>query len=45
MGYTIYNWWRKAKEDGKITKEEVDDLIDNVNQVIDDKNKKGDKGE
>ena len=43
IAYTIYNWWRKAKEDGKITKEEVDDLVDDINQIIDDKNKKGDK--
>ena len=45
IAYTIYNWWRKAKEDGKITKEEVDDLVDDINQIIDDKNKKVDKDE
>lgn len=26
----IYTWWKKAKADGKITKEEVDELHDIV---------------
>ena len=43
IAYTIYKWWKKANEDGKITKEEVDDLVDDINQIIDDKDKKGDK--
>lgn len=30
ISFTIYNWYRKAKEDGKITKEEVDELIDDL---------------
>lgn len=41
MAFTIWNWWKKAHEDGKITKEEVDDLVDDINQIIDDKKKKG----
>lgn len=28
--FTIYNWYKKAKEDGKITQEEVDDLINDL---------------
>ena len=39
--YTIWKWWRKAKQDGKITEEEVDELIDDVNDVLNDKDKKG----
>ena len=34
-------WWKKAKADGKITEEEVDELMDELHQNIDDKNKKG----
>ena len=41
IAYTVWNWWKKAKQDGKITKEEVDDLVDDVTKVVDDKNKKG----
>lgn len=26
IGFTIYNWWNKASADGKITKEEVEEL-------------------
>ena len=26
IAFTIWKWWKKAKEDGKITKEEVDEL-------------------
>ena len=41
IAFTIWNWWKRAKQDGKITKEEVDDLVDDINQIVDDKNKKG----
>ena len=44
MAFTIWKWWKKAKKDGKIDDDEVDELIDKVNNVIDDK-KKGDKDE
>ena len=37
--YTIWKWWRKAKEDGKITEDEVDELMDNLHDDIDDKKK------
>ena len=39
--YVIWKWWKKAKADGKITEEEVDELMDELHQNIDDKNKKG----
>lgn len=39
--YTIWNWWKKAKKDGKITEDEVNELVDDIHQVTNDKNKKG----
>lgn len=30
IAYNIYKWWRKSKEDGKITMNEVDELVDIV---------------
>lgn len=42
IAFTIYKWWKKASEDGKITKEEIEDLTDDISDVLDDK-KKGDK--
>lgn len=30
IGFTIWTWYKKAKADGKITKDEVDDLIEQV---------------
>ena len=38
--YTIWKWWKKAKADGKITEDEVDDLMDDIKDITD-KNKKG----
>lgn len=26
LAFTIYNWWKKAKEDGKVTIAEIKDL-------------------
>lgn len=34
MVYTIYKWYKNAKSDGHITKEEVKDGIEKVVQVI-----------
>ena len=30
LAYTIWRWYRNAKKDGKITEDEVDDLINTV---------------
>ena len=42
LSYIIWKWWKKAKEDGKITEDEVDDLIDDIHQITNDK-KEGEK--
>ena len=36
LGFTIYNWYKKAKEDGKITKEELDEGIHKIKEAVDD---------
>lgn len=35
LAYTIYKWYKKAKADNKITKEEIEELIDDVKEDID----------
>ena len=30
IAYNIYKWWRKSKKDGKISMDEVDELVDIV---------------
>ena len=30
IAYNVWRWWRKSNEDGKITKDEVDELVDIV---------------
>ena len=30
LAYTIWRWYKNAKKDGKITEDEVDDLLDTV---------------
>ena len=35
--FRLWAWYKEAKKDGKITKEEIDDAID----IIDDQQKKG----
>lgn len=30
IAYNIYKWWRNSKKDGKITMDEVDELVDIV---------------
>lgn len=42
LAYIIWKWWKKAKEDGKITEDEVNDLMDDIHQINNDK-KKGEK--
>lgn len=36
IAYTIFKWYKKAKEDGQITKDEVEELIENVGDSIED---------
>lgn len=38
FGFTVYKWYKKAKEDGKITKDEVEDLVDEIKENINDRN-------
>ena len=49
IAMALLNWWKNAKKDGKIDKDEVKDAIDiiqeggeNIKQALNDKNK-GDK--
>ena len=30
IAYTLYSWYKKATKDGKITKDEIDDLIEDM---------------
>lgn len=39
IAYTIWKWWRKASADGKITPDEVDELVDDLKEI----DKKGDQ--
>lgn len=32
IAFTIYKWYKKATEDGKITKEEVEELFKNLEE-------------
>lgn len=36
LAFTIYKWYNKAKEDGKITPDEVEELINIVGDGLDD---------
>lgn len=36
ISYTIWKWYRKAKKDGKITEDEVDELMEDLNKVKED---------
>ena len=35
ISYTIYKWYKNAKSDGKITSDEIEDLVDDVKNTID----------
>lgn len=39
IAYTIWKWWKKAKADGEITPDEINEVIDDVKNIIDDKEK------
>ena len=34
IAFTIWKWWHEAKKDGKITTNEVDDVLDDVTGII-----------
>lgn len=38
IAFTIYKWYNNAKQDGKITPDEIDELVDDLTDI---KNKKG----
>lgn len=40
IAYTIWKWYRRAKADGKITEDEVDELMDELKDKIPDDKKK-----
>ena len=40
IAFTIYKWYNKAKEDGKITKEEIEDLADDISDALGNKEDK-----
>ena len=33
ISFTIWKWWKKASKDGKITPDEVDELMDDLNDI------------
>ena len=39
LAYRIWKWWKEAKKDGKITKEEIEDgigiIVDGVDEIQD----------
>lgn len=35
IAFTIWKWWHEAKKDGKITTNEVKDVLDDVTAIID----------
>lgn len=35
IAFTIWKWWHEAKKDGKITPNEVSDVLDDVTEIID----------
>lgn len=36
--YTIWKWYRRAKEDGKISEDEIDELVDSLHDTVTKKN-------
>lgn len=37
LAYTFWKWWKKASADGKITKDEIKELSDDLKDKLDDK--------
>ena len=42
IAYTVWKWYKKAKQDGKITPEEVEELFDNLKNNINEEENKND---
>ncbi len=40
IAFIIFKWYNKAKEDGKITKEEIEDLMDDISDTLGNKEDK-----
>lgn len=38
LAFTIYRWYKVATDDGKINKEEIDDLMKNINEGVNELN-------
>lgn len=36
IAFRVYKWYKLAKSDGKITKEEIDEIVDNVEEELND---------
>ena len=45
LAYRIWKWWKEAKKDGKITKEEIKDATDIIMGGVEDIKDKTKKGE
>lgn len=43
IAFTIYKWWKKANEDGKITPEEIDELGKDIKDSLEKGDKKDEK--
>lgn len=37
IAFSIWKWWKKASADGKITKDEINELSDDLKDKLDDK--------
>lgn len=40
IAFIIFKWYNKAKEDGKITKDEINDLMDDISDALGNKEDK-----
>ena len=40
IAFTFYKWYNKAKEDGKITKDEIEDLTKDISETLKNKEDK-----
>lgn len=37
LAFSVWKWWKKASADGKITKDEIKELSDEIEKTLDDK--------